>query len=434
MVDHKNNEKASIDLDMEHQHRESRKNIGFGGTMWLAFQSIGVIYGDIGTSPLYVYTGIFPDPTKPPSAEDTLGALSLIIWSLTIVPLLKYVFIILRADDHGEGGTFALYSLLSRYSGLSIRGENRIDDLTITNYDAISVQSATKEQPNFIKRSRLLQRILIVVVLFGTSLVISDGLLTPAISVISAVEGIAIPAPVKRCNTLPQNISRNSAILIVLFLGQRLGTQRVGVLFAPIVSLWFISLASIGIWNISKYPSVLKAYNPYYAIDYFIRNGSDSFQVLGGVLLAITGVEAMFADLGHFNRTAIQISFPCFTYPPLILAYCGQAARLTLDPTIISNTFWNSLPDINGPTYWISFVLATLATIIASQAMISATFSLLHQAMQLDCFPRVKVIHTSEKVAGQIYVPEINYLLMIGIVLVVIVAQTAANLTIAYGE
>ncbi|CAG8439183.1 8870_t:CDS:10 [Acaulospora morrowiae] len=413
MTDIKNGAKMTFESDLENRHRQIRKDIGIRGTMWLAFQSIGVIFGDIGTSPLYVFTGIFgSDPSNPPSADDVVGALSLIIWSLTIIPLFKYVIIILRADDNGEGGTFALYSLLSRYSGISVRGESRIDDLTITNYDAVSIHSVNREKPNFIKRSKTVQNILLTVVLLGTSLVLSDGLLTPAISVISAVEGIAIPAPVLTNAVVPISC----VIIIALFLGQRFGTQKVGVFFAPVVSLWFISLASIGIWNISKNPSILKAYNPYYAINYFVRNGGDSFEVLGGVLLAVTGVEALYADLGHFNRHSIQISFPLFTYPPLILAYCGQASRLVLDPTVIENTFWNTLPDLNGPFYWTSFVLATFATIIASQAMISATFSLLYQAMQLDCFPRVKVIHTSKKVEGQIYIPE-----------------HSANLTIAYG-
>ncbi|CAG8495598.1 10248_t:CDS:10 [Cetraspora pellucida] len=345
-------------------------------TLSLAFKSIGIIFGDIGTSPLY-------DPPTDP--QDVYGALSLIIWSLTIVPLIKYVFIVLQADDHGEGGTFALYSLLSRHSGISVRGNENSDDLMIANYDNMSIISS-KEHPNFIKRSKTVQSILLGVVLLGSSLVMSDGLLTPAISVISAVEGMAVPAP----GLTPAIVPISCIILVLLFLVQQFGTAKVGNLFAPIVSLWFISIASVGIWNITYHPEIFQAYNPYYAINYFIRNKGSGFTDLGGVLLAITGVEALFADLGHFNRRAIQISFPSFVYIPLVLVYTGQAARLVLDPTLVSNTFWLTTPS-NPGVYWFVFILAILATIIASQAMISATFSLIYQSMQLDCFPNVKV-------------------------------------------
>ncbi|CAG8664424.1 1490_t:CDS:2, partial [Scutellospora calospora] len=197
--------------------------------------------------------------------------------------------------------------------------------------------------------------------------------------------GMAVPVP----SLTPAIVPISCVILVILFLLQQFGTDKVGNLFAPIVSLWFIAIASVGIWNISQYPEILKAYNPYYAFDYFIRKKDSGFTDLGGVLLAITGVEALFADLGHFNQKAIQISFPCFVYIPLVLVYTGQAARLVLDPNVIVNTFWLTTPSNLG-IYWTVFVLAILATIIASQAMISATFSLIHQSMQLDCFPNVK--------------------------------------------
>ncbi|CAG8519132.1 9318_t:CDS:2 [Diversispora eburnea] len=371
------------ELDLENGH-QIQKTFGSVGNLILAFKTIGTIYGDIGTSPLYVFTSIFSDPPTDP--RDVYGTLSLIIWSLMIVPFFKYVFIILRADDNGEGGTFALYSLLSRHSGLPIRKGNS-DDLIIANRDRDSVSSHSVKEPNIIKRNKLIQKILLVFVLFGTSLVLSDGLLTPAISVLSAVEGIVIPAP-----------SLKSSIV-------------------PISCLWFISLASIGIWNISHNPSILKAFNPYYAFEYFIRNGSSSYHVLGGVLLAITGVEALFADLGHFNRISIQISFTLFAFPSLTLAYLGQGARLVLDPSVSANTFWLTLPSTDGPIYWIVFILATLATIIASQAMILATFSLVRQAMQLDCLPLL----------------EVNYILLGSILIIIIAFQHSANLTVAYG-
>ncbi|RIA90238.1 putative potassium transporter [Glomus cerebriforme] len=391
----------------------------------MAFRTLGVIYGDIGTSPLYVFTAIFPEP--PEDSRDILGTCSLIIWSLTIVPMIKYIFIVLRADDNGQGGTFALYSLLYRHSGLSVHDDERPDDLTIVNYDTTSTHSIEEPQ-NFIRRHKFVQKFLTIVVLFGASLIMSDGLLTPAISVISAVEGIAVPAP----STQGAIVYISCAILIVLFMAQKFGTNKVGGAFAPIVFLWFIAIASIGIWNISFYPQIFKAFNPYYIFDYFIRTKGVGFESLGGVLLAITGVEALYADLGHFNRVSIQLSFPLIVYPSLVLAYLGQAARLTLDNTLISNTFYNTVPS-NGFIYWTTFVLATLATIIASQAMISATFSLISQAMQLDSFPRVKIIHTSRKVEGQIYIPEINYILMVAIVLVCFAFRASAKLTIAYG-
>ncbi|CAG8564709.1 23805_t:CDS:10, partial [Gigaspora rosea] len=366
-------------------------------TLSLAFKSIGIIYGDIGTSPLYVFTGIFSDP--PTNSQDVYGALSLIVWSLTIVPLIKYVFIVLRADDNGEGGTFALYSLLCRHSGLSVRGNENSDDLTIANYDTMSIISS-KEHPNFIKRSKTVQFVLLIVVLLGSSLVLSDGLLTPAISVISAVEGMEVRAPSLESGVVPISC----IIIILLFLVQQFGTAKVGNCFAPIISLWFIAIACVGIWNITYYPKIFEAYNPYHAINYFIRNHASGFTNLGGILLAITGVEALFADLGHFNHRAIQISFPCFVYIPLLLVYTGQAARLVLEPNFYVNTFWLTTPT-NPVIYWIIFILAILATIIASQAMISATFSLIYQSMKLDCFPDVKVVHTSQKVKGQIFIP-----------------------------
>ncbi|CAG8514760.1 potassium transporter [Rhizophagus irregularis DAOM 181602=DAOM 197198] len=390
------------------------KDIGIVTTLIMAFRTLGVIYGDIGTSPLYVYTAIFPD--VPNDNRD-----------ITIIPMIKYIFIVLRADDNGQGGTFALYSLLFRNSGLSVHDEQRPDDLTIVNYESMSTHS-TKEYQNFIKRHKFVQNFLTIVVLLGASLIMSDGLLTPAISVISAVEGIAVASP----PTHGAIVYISCGILIVLFAVQRFGTNKVGGLFAPIVFLWFVAIASIGIWNITFDPKILRAFNPYYIFDYFIRNKGTGFEALGGVLLSITGVEALYADLGHFNRVAIQLSFPLIVYPSLVLAYLGQAARLTLDNTLVSNTFYNTIPN-NPFIYWVTFVLATLATIIASQAMISATFSLISQAMQLDSFPRVKIVHTSKKIEGQVYIPEINYILMVAVVIVCFAFQESAKLTIAYG-
>ncbi|CAI2170500.1 6808_t:CDS:10 [Funneliformis geosporum] len=415
----------SYEKKLEQQHKQSRQNVGVIAILFMSFRTLGVIYGDIGTSPLYVLSAIFPD--APGDARDVIGICSLIIWSLTIVPMIKYVFIVLRADDNGEGGTFALYSLLNKYSGLSVHGESRSDDSSIVRYDNSSIHSL--KQPNMIARSKFIQNALLIIVLLGASLVMSDGLLTPAVSVISAVEGIAIKAPSLKAFIVPISC----VIIVILFLAQQFGTKKVGDLFAPIVFLWLMTIASTGIWNITKHPEIMRSFNPYYIFDYFIRNKGVGFNSLGGVLLSITGVEALYADLGHFNRISIQLSFPLYVYPTLTLAYLGQGARIILDPSIVKpNAFWNSVPE-NDFVFWITFVFATLATIIASQAMISATFSLIYQAVQLECFPRVKVIHTSKVLEGQIYIPEINYFLMVVIVIICIVFKESANLTNAYG-
>ncbi|CAG8656752.1 5260_t:CDS:2, partial [Racocetra persica] len=311
-------------------------------TLNLAFKSIGIVFGDIGTAPLIVFTAIFPNP--PTDSRDVY---------------------VLQADDNGEGGTFALYSLLSRHSGLSVRRNvNSDDDLTLK-YDSIPANDF-QENPNFIKRSSAVQTILFGVVIFGSSLVISDGILTPAISVISAVEGIAVPMP----GLTPTIVPISCFIIVVLFLSQRFGTDKVGSLYAPGVSLWFIAITTIGIWNISQHPEIFKAYNPYYAFDYFARKKEAGLIDLGGIFFVVTGAEALFADLGHFDKRAIQISFPFGVYIPLVLVYTGQAARLVLDPTIVSNTFWLTTPS-TPVIYWIVFILAVLATIISSQAMIS---------------------------------------------------------------
>lgn len=371
-----------------------------------------------------MYSGIFSSP--PTNPQDVYGSLSLIIWSLTIIPLIKYVCIVIWADYDGEGGTFSLYSLLIRHSGLSTHVNRKSGDSSVSIYGTLSIEGP--ERPNFISKSKAAQTCLLVLVFFGSSTVISDGLLTPAVSVISAIEGMAVSAPSLRNAIVPISC----IIIIILFMGQQFGTNKVGSLFAPIISLWFLSIAAIGIWNINQHPEIFKALNPYYAFDYFVRKGFLGFLDLGGILLAITGVEAMFADLGHFNRKAIQISFPFFVYIPLILAYLGQGASLILNPNVIENTFWLSIPD-NKLIYSMMFILATLSTIIASQAMISATFSLVYHSRKLGCFPGVKVVHTSKSIEGQIYLPEVNYFLMTIVLIICITFQKSKNLTNAYG-
>ena len=393
---------------------------------------LGAIYGDIGTSPLYVMTGIF-GVDSPPAAPDVVGAVSCIVWSLTLVPLVKYCFIVLRAgNDLGEGGTFVLYMTLSRFLGLGPRRDIDDDSMALTSCETTDSQQGTyigkKRKQSYIAKSVFFRTLILIWTLIGASFVMSDGLLTPAVSVISAVGGIAIPAPQISDNIVPISI----AVLVVLFLAQRFGTSKVSTVFSPIVLLWMMSLMGVGLYNIVQYPAIFAAFNPGEAFNFLIR--TQDYTILGGVVLAITGVEAMFADLGHFTRISIQVNFACIVYPSLVIAYLGQGASLVVDPTRISNTFYNSIPGVAGsPLYWIVFVLATLATIIASQAMISGTFSIIHQAISLDCFPPIRVVHTSAKKFGQIYVPLVNYALMVIIVLICVGFGTSANLTNAYG-
>ncbi|CAG8832200.1 41185_t:CDS:2, partial [Gigaspora margarita] len=274
------------------------------------------------------------------------------------------------------------------HSGLSIGAEApRSDDSTIVNYKVDRV-------PNFIERSKFMQNFLLIIVILGSSLLISDGMLTPAISVISAIEGFEKPLKniiseetLDMFTIIVISLKTKSGILIILFFCQRFGTEKVASLFSPIVAIWFISLSVIGIINISERPEILEAIYPYYAIKYILYKGISH---LGGVLLVFVGSEAVFADLGHFNPRSIQISFPLFVYIPLLLAYLGQGASLIKDPSIFDTTFWSSIPN-NLVIYWFMLILATLTSIIAAQAMITATFSLIYQSIQLDCFPRIKV-------------------------------------------
>ncbi|KAG6583385.1 Potassium transporter 5, partial [Cucurbita argyrosperma subsp. sororia] len=387
----------------------------------LAFQSIGVVYGDIGTSPLYVYAGIFPEGIK--HEEDVLGAMSLIFYTLTLIPVIKYVFIVLRANDNGDGGTFALYSLICRYAKLGLIPNAEMEDGEVSNYQlnlpnrrqkrASRIQSAL-ENSHFAKVSLLFATML------GTAMVIGDGVLTPCISVLSAVGGITGATP-----------AMTEVILVFLFMAQRLGTNKVGYTFAPIIFIWFAFIAAIGVYNFFKYdPTVIKALNPAYIIYYFQRNKKDAWISLGGVVLCITGAEALFADVGHFSIQSIQLSMSLVTYPALICAYAGQSSFLRKHSDLVSNTFYKSTPE---SLYWPMFVVAVLASIIASQAMISGTFSIIQQSLSLGCFPRVKVVHTSAKHEGQVYVPEINYLLMLACVCVTLVFKNTTKIGNAYG-
>ncbi|XP_026455756.1 potassium transporter 5-like [Papaver somniferum] len=417
-----------------HQHHRhghaGSKAVDWSTILHLAFQSIGVIYGDIGTSPLYVYASTFTDGIK--HNDDILGVLSLILYTITLIPVIKYIFIVLRATDNGEGGTFALYSLICRYAKVGLIPSQQAEDRDVSNYQLESPNDGGARRASNVKskleNSLFSKYFLLFATMLGTSMVIGDGVLTPCISVLSAVGGIKEATSFM---TEDRIVWVSIAILICLFLVQRFGTDKVGYCFAPLICIWFAFIAGVGLYNFIKYDlKVIKALNPKYIIDYFQRNKKQAWVSLGGVVLAVTGTEALFADVGHFNVLSIQISMCAVTYPSLVLAYIGQASYLRQHNDQVANTFYESIP---GSFYWPMFVVAVCAAIIASQAMISGTFSIIQQSLSLGCFPRVKVVHTSAKYAGQVYIPEVNYLLMLACVAVTAGFRTTAKIGNAYG-
>jgi KUP system potassium uptake protein len=378
--------------------------------LFMAYQATGVIYGDIGTSPLYVYSSTFTDN---PSYDDLLGALSLIIWTLTLIVSIKYIFIVLFADDEGQGGTFALYSLLSRFSHIAKRDPKEESMIRMERYRSADLQTSGRVIRKGIEGSRGAKIMLKMVGVLGVSMVMSDGVLTPAQSVLGAIQGLEVVAPNISSATI---VGVSCAILVLLFLVQPLGTSKLAITFAPIVIIWLSFNAAFGIYNLVFFDhTVLKAFSPFYAGDYLVRNQTDGWKSLGGILLAFTGVEALFADLGAFSRRAIQLSWMCFAFPCLLLAYIGQAAYISVTPAAYENPFFNTVPP---GMFYPSLVIAILAAVVASQAMITASFQLLSQVMQFSFFPRIKVIHTSTLHHGQIYIPFANWWLMIGTVIV----------------
>ncbi|KAJ8636425.1 hypothetical protein MRB53_010692 [Persea americana] len=428
------NQRKYDPLDMESasfstHHGHASKATDWMTILQLAFQSIGVVYGDIGTSPLYVYSSTFQDGIK--HKDDILGVLSLILYTITLLPLIKYVFIVLRANDNGDGGTFALYSLICRYAKVGMLPSQQAEDAEVSNYQLALPNNRLRRASRVkstLENSKFAKYLLLFITLLGTSMVIGDGVLTPCISVLSAVGGIT---QATSAMTEGRVVWVSVGILIFLFMVQRFGTDKVGYSFAPIITIWFLFIGGIGIFNFAKYdPSVAKAFNPKYIIDYFRRNKKDAWISLGGVVLAITGTEAMFADLGHFSVRSIQISMCTVTFPSIILAYMGQASYLRTHMTDVGETFYKSIP---GPLYWPMFVVAVMASIIASQAMISGTFAIIQQSLSLGCFPLVKIVHTSSKYEGQVYIPEINYLLMLACVAVTIGFRTTQKIGNAYG-
>lgn len=395
----------------------------------LAFLSIGIIYGDVGTSPLYVYSSTFPNGIK--NKDDLLGVLSLILYTLILIPMIKYVFIVLYADDNGDGGTFALYSLISRYAKIRLIPNQQVEDSMVSNY-SIESPSLPLRRAQWLKdkfeSSKAAKIGLFTITILGTSMVMGDGTLTPAISVLSAVSGIREKVP---SLTETQVVWISVPILFMLFSVQRFGTDKVGYSFAPIISVWFVLIAGIGMYNIMVYEiGILRAFNPMHILYYFRRNGKEAWVSLGGAILCVTGTEGMYADLGHFNIRAIQISFTAVLFPSVALCYIGQAAYLRTFPENVADTFYRSIP---APLFWPTFIIAIFSAIIASQAMLSGAFSILSKALSLGCFPRVRVIHTSKHHEGQVYIPEVNFLMGLASIIITITFRTTTEIGNAYG-
>ncbi|KAJ6855171.1 potassium transporter 2 isoform X1 [Populus alba x Populus x berolinensis] len=379
----------------------------------LAYQSLGVVYGDLSTSPLYVYKSTFAEDIQHSDTnEEIFGVLSFVFWTLTLVPLFKYVFVVLRADDNGEGGTFALYSLICRHAKVSLLPNRQVADEALSTY---KLENAPEKKNSsrvkmYLEKHKCLHTALLILVLLGTCMVIGDGVLTPAISVFSAVSGLELSMSNNHHQYAVVPIT--CFILVCLFALQHYGTHRVGFLFAPVVVAWLLCISALGLYNIIHWnPHVYQALSPYYMFKFLKKTKKGGWMSLGGILLCITGSEAMFADLGHFSYAAIQIAFTFLVYPALILAYMGQAAYLSQHHDNTNHIgFYISVPEkLRIPV----LIIAILASVVGSQAIISGTFSIINQSQSLGCFPRVKVVHTSDKIHGQIYIPEINWMLMI---------------------
>eukprot|EP00249_Psilotum_nudum_P017841 c26519_g1_i2 orf=650-2047(+) len=408
---------------------EARKSMSALVVLRFAFQSLGVVYGDLGTSPLYVFHNTFPDGID--GKDDLLGVLSLIIYSLTLIPLIKYTFIVMRANDNGEGGTFALYSLICRHAKVNMIPNQHPTDQQLTTYSCKTLDSKSwaGKTKMWLEANTYHQNLLVILVLIGTSMVIGDGILTPAISVLSSVGGIKVNHPHISNDWV---VAIASVILVGLFTLQRFGTDKVSWVFAPTVLIWFLTIGCIGVYNIVKHdPSVFRAFSPYCIFRYFINTKKKGWASLGGVVLSITGTEALYADLGHFSASSVQVAFTFLVFPCLLATYMGQAAYLMKHHNQVYAAFYKSIPD---SVYWPVFIVATIAAVIGSQATISATFSVIKQAVALGCFPRVKIVHTSKKISGQVYIPEINWILMVLCLVITAGFRKTVQIGNAYGE
>ncbi|PKU72596.1 probable potassium transporter 17 isoform X1 [Dendrobium catenatum] len=392
----------------------------------LAYKTLGVVFGGLVTSPLYVYPSM---NLNSPTEEDYLGIYSIMFWTLTLIGVFKYVFIALNADDNGEGGTFALYSLLCRHINIGNLPSRNVNSSTGVLYSNRSMTSETRSKlGKFLEESITAQRILLFIAMLGMCMLIGDGILTPAISVLSAIDGLRGPFP-SVSKSAVEAIS--AVVLLALFLLQKHGTARVSFLFSPIMGTWTLTTPIIGVYSFLRfYPSIFKAVSPHYIVHFFLRNRRKGWELLGGTVLCITGAEAMFADLGHFNKRSIQMACLLTIYPSLVLTYAGQTAYLIKHPDDHNDGFYKFVPH---PVYWPMFVIATLAAIVASQSLISATFSVIKQSVTLDYFPRVKVVHTSKHKEGEVYSPETNYILMVLCILVILGFGDGKDIGNAFG-
>ncbi len=367
-----------------------------GARAALILGALGVVFGDIGTSPIYTVQTVFNphDPHAVSVTRDTVfGIVSLIFWSVMIVVTVTYVLLVMRADNEGEGGIMALITLVRR-----------------------------KQTPGH-RRTKLL---LAGLGLFGASLFLGDSMITPAISVLSAVEGLKVASP----SLEPLVVPITAAIILALFLLQRIGTARVGRLFGPVMLVWFLTIAACGVNGIAGHPEILKALSPTYALSFFFNHFSVAFFALAAVVLAVTGAEALYADMGHFGRAPITRAWLLLVFPACVLSYMGQGALILDNPANTASPFFLLVP---GWGQWPLVFLATAATVIASQAVITGAFSVAHQAVQLGYLPRLRIAHTSEETIGQIYVPWINWLLLVSVLTLVFAFQTSASLAFAFG-
>ncbi|KAL7600878.1 hypothetical protein Lser_V15G24359 [Lactuca serriola] len=417
-------------LEVSGGQRNDLEDVTFRKSVKLAFQTLGVVFGDVGTSPLYTFSVMF---SKAPieGNEDIIGALSLVIYTLILIPLIKYVLIVLLANNDGEGGTFALYSLICRHAKVSLLPNQPASDTRISSFK-LKVPSAELERSLRIKErleaSLGLKKLLLMLVLAGTSMVIADGVVTPAMSVMSAVRGLKVGVPMCEEDHV---VMISVAYLIILFSVQKFGTSKIGLVIGPALFVWFCSLGGIGIYNLVKYDSsVLKAFNPLHIYYYFKRDSTKAWYSLGGCLLCATGSEAMFADLCYFSVTAIQLIFAFLVLPCLMLGYLGQAAYLMDNNSDAQQPFFSSIP---YGCFWAMFLIANIAALIACRAMTTATFSCVKQSIGLGCFPRLKIIHTSRKFMGQIYIPVINWFLLAAALLLVTFIASTDEIGNAYG-
>jgi KUP system potassium uptake protein len=359
----------------------------------LMLTALGVVYGDIGTSPLYAFKECFnPEYGIQPTHENVLGVLSLIVWTLTLIVSVKYLVYVMRADNRGEGGILAMLALI--------------------------LQKDTKRMA---RRS-----VLIALGLFGAALLYGDGVITPAISVLGAMEGLIVVSPAFTYAVVPGTL----AVLAGLFVVQRLGTHRVGGFFGPLMLVWFATIAALGIRGILATPEVLGAINPVHATEFVTEHGFGAFLLLGAVVLAVTGAEALYADMGHFGRKPIRMAWFWLVFPCLLLNYLGQGALVLRDPSAVANPFYLLAP---RPLLYPLIGVATAAAVIASQALISGAFSLTQQCVQLGYSPRVTIVHTSAREAGQIFIPEVNASIALGCILVVLGFKSSTALGAAYG-